>query len=244
MSAGLCTHPDCQRRQGRDRCLGNRLVKVGEPEPRVFAPAGAGAATTEPVTRFRLVAPHHKSVRHHGRQLEFNLPYELNLLLHIHLSYGLAKVLGSSGGSSSGGTAAADSYPFVFCWATTKKQMLAQQASQLWSRVVLPQSYSFGPQTARSAFVTGMRDPSLPAAGFTATAAAEAMGHSHQMWEAVYDKMQREHAVQQSVDRMAAYRKKLVQQWERDLAAAAAREQQQQPPPEPESGGSSGDESE
>lgn len=156
----------------------------------VTCPAGAGssAAVTKSVTRYRLVAPHHKSERHHGRALEFNLPSELNLLLHTHLVYGLQVVMGSSGPVS------ADAFPYVFCRASTRKQLVAQQASQVWKRVVLPSSFSFGPQTARAAFVTGVRDPNTPSAQFTATAAAEAMGHSVRMWQQVYDKMHRQHA--------------------------------------------------
>jgi len=172
--------------------------------------------TMEPqdVPKYRLVAPHHKNERHSGNPLEIDLPRELCVLLDYHLSYGMDLVMG--------GRYSPEDQPFVFVKGSTLKQLVAQQVSQIWCARVLPPRFRFGPQTARSVFVTGMRDDSLPRPDFTEEAAAEAMGNSLEVWEKVYDKLQRTRAVQDSIGHLAKWRESLVEKRVAALAAAAA----------------------
>jgi len=223
--AGPCRWADCQH---KSTCKGNRLEAV----PGAFQPVSLPSSSSSSgpfqlqVQQYRLIAPHHKSERHRGRRIEYQLPPELCLLLHFHLRHGLKVLMVTEEEDDEGWEEAVQAFrtlPFVFVMASTRKPMIKQQASQVWKRVVLPESYRFGPQVARSAFATGIRNQQLPRPQFSAAAAAEAMGHTLQVWDSTYDRLYTQQAVQRSVDLMASWRQGVLQQQnQQDQAAAAA----------------------
>jgi hypothetical protein len=217
--AGSCTWRDCQHKA---TCKGNRVEPVPGAVQRLPLPSRSVNAQLV-VQQYRLVAPHHKSERHRGRAIEYQLPQELCLLLHFHLRHGLRVIMSSGNEEEDEDHAAYDSLAHIFVMASTRKPLVKQQPSQVWRRVVLPEAYNFGPQVARSAFATGIRNQQLPRPEFSAAAAAEAMGHSLKVWDTTYDRLYTQQAVQRSVDLMASWRQEVLQlQTQQEQAAAAA----------------------
>lgn len=223
--AGPCTWRDCQR---KSTCKGNRV----EPVPGAFQAVSLPSSSSSSgpfqlqVQQYRLMTPHHKNERHSGRPIDYQLPPELCLLLHFHLRHGLKAIMVTLEEDEEGWEEALQAFralPFVFVMGSTRKPLVKQQASQVWKRLVLPEAYRFGPQVARSAFAAGIRNQQLPRPEFSAAAAAEAMGHSLQVWDSTYDRLYTQQAVQRSVDLMASWRQGVLQQQnQQDQAAAAA----------------------
>lgn len=216
--AGPCTWRDCQNRA---TCRGNRVEPVpGAAQSIPLPPSSTNTTSSQLVVQqFRLVAPHHKSERWRGRRIEYQLPQELCLLLHFHLKYGLRAVMRSPQDQFDTGYG---NLAHIFVMPSTRKPLIKQQPSQVWKRVVLPSSHRFGPQVARSAFATGIRNQQLPRPEFSAAAAAEAMGHSIKLWNSTYDRLYTQQSVQTSVDRMSRWRQQVLQQQQAAAAAAAA----------------------
>lgn len=217
--AGPCTWPDCQHKA---TCKGNRVEPVPGAVQSLSLPSSSDYSQLL-VQQYRLVAPHHKNEKHRGRAIEYQLPQELCLLLHFHLKHGLRMIMRS--GAEEEEDEDQDAYgslAHIFVMASTRKPLVKQQPSQVWRRVVLPQAYRFGPQVARSAFATGIRNQQLPRPEFSAAAAAEAMGHSLRVWDRTYDRLYAQQAVQRSVDMMASWRQGVLQQPTQQQPAADA----------------------
>ena len=205
-----CLWPNCQH---KDKCLGNRLEW--------YPPPGTGASSSsEP--KLRLVAPHHKtSPNAKQKPISFVLPPELQELFQFHVKVGLPLIRGALGVGGDDG--------HVFVWHTTGKPVSPQQVSQLWNRVVLPPSFHFGPQVARAAFCTLVRDDAMASglpSNFTEDGAAMVMGNSILMWDEVYDRDYRQRLAQAAVDNLAAWRQRLLAStpsaFEPSVAAVAA----------------------
>ena len=204
--------------------MGNRVEVVPGVVHTLDIPA-EGTNTNNQQLRFlqyRLVAPHHKSERHRNRPIDYLLPQDLCLLLDFHIKHGLKIIMSSQQDTLN---LAYSSMTFLFVMPTTRKPLLKQQVSQVWKRVVLPEAYRFGPQVARSAFATGIRNSQLiPRADFSTAAAAEAMGHTLQVWNNTYDKLYMQQAVQRSVDALGQWREQVLLQQAQAAAQRAAAE--------------------
>jgi hypothetical protein len=203
---GPCLHPDCQHPL---KCKGNR-VEVLEPEA-----DSTDTDTTSSNCSFhsaascssqvRLVAPHHKVSRYWGRgPIDCELPPELADLYQAHYKGGWELVVQLAQSDK------ADSRYF-FLQAHKGQQLLPQQASQIFAKVVLPASSRFGAQKARGIFVTAARDKQL--GELDEGAAAVVMGNSLSVWEQVYDRSR--------VSRSAAKNVAALAQWRQGVLAAA-----------------------
>ena len=191
---GPCLWPSCQH---KDTCQGNRLEWVVEP----------GSSSSSRWGQLRLVAPHHKTSNHaKERAISFTLPADLLPLYSYHLQAGLGKVWELH-------THVVDDEvelpPSVFINPNTCKQLVPQQVSQVWSRVVLPDGFAFGPQTARAAFTTLVREDARltgVSAPFVESAAAEVMGNSLVVWDGVYDRLLKCRQAQEAINTMTQWR--------------------------------------
>jgi hypothetical protein len=166
------------------------------------------------------VAPHHKTntLSKDVKPISFTLPADLQPLLKQHLLTGLAKVwepwactVEDEEDVSEGDMEQLP--PTVFIWASTGKQIMPQQVSKVWTRVVLPPGFAFGPQRARAAFCTLVREDAVQAGlPFEEGAAAQVMGNSLQVWDMVYDRHHRQRQAQAAVDYLAEWRATMLAQ--------------------------------
>lgn len=185
---GPCMWQGCQH---PEKCKGNRLQWHGS----------SSSNTTSSNSSIRLVAPHHKSSKHATSQpIDCVLPAELATLMLFHLHKGRHLLVQSC-------VAQGLQEPTTVFITEQGTCYTAAAVSQVWRDTVLPPGYSFGPQTARGAFVTLARgdDSFVEPAG-----AATVMGHNLNMWDTVYDKLARQKGVQAAVDGLADWRKKVV----------------------------------
>lgn len=192
---GPCLHPDCQHPQ---HCLGNRL------EWR--APQACSSNTT--TRELWLVAPHHKSSRSKGfkgKPIECHLPSPLSDLMSAHLKAGRDLLL-------SCGEKKDSASPFVFFLVSNGEPISDARASQIFSKVVLPSGFGFGPQKARSIFITGSRAGTI--SNISEADAAHVMGNSLRMWEEVYDK---NHALKTQAQNQQA-----IAKWRQEVKAKNA----------------------
>lgn len=191
-----CLWPNCQH---KDKCLGNRLEWC----PGTGASSSSNSSS-EP--KLRLVAPHHKTNPNAKQKpISFVLPPELQELFQFHVKVGLPLIRDALGVGGDDG--------HVFVWHSTGKPVSPQQVSQLWNRVVLPPCFHFGPQVARAAFCTLVRDDAVASglpSNFTEDGAAMVMGNSILMWDEVYDRDYRQRLAQAAVDNLAAWRQRLL----------------------------------
>ena len=196
---GPCLWPSCQH---KDTCLGNRLEWVDQPA------AAASSSNSSSQGLLKLVAPHHKTSKNaKERLISLVLPSELQPMFKYHIRSGLGQIWEPFSFEADDDDEGMELPPTVFISSSTGKALLAQQVSQIWSRVVLPASVSFGPQTARSAFCTLVRQGGQP---MDEDAAAHVMGNSLQMWDMVYDRQYKERKAQAAVDSLAEWRQAVL----------------------------------
>lgn len=219
--SGSCLHPDCQHPKV---CLGNRVELVRSEEDMGLDLDSSSVSSscsswysadslTTTNTIVKIIAPHHKSSKWwRGEQIEVELPHELAQLYLAHYQGGWELLDGLSP------TKAPCNYFFV--QPMKGQQLLAQQASQIFAKQVLPVTHSFGPQKARSIFVTAANKQQL--GEIDGQAAAQVMGHSLKMWDAVYDKEKATRGAANNVAALASWRCKVLAASEAATAAAAA----------------------
>jgi hypothetical protein len=198
--SGPCLHPSCQH---PTRCKGNRVVVEGDTSDSCCSSSSSSGGNTY----VSIIAPHHKASKwwEQTRPIECELPSELAGLYLTHCYEGWDKLVGNSANPQ--GTCS-----YFFVQVQKGQQLLPQQASQIFSSVVLPHTHRFGPQAARGIFVTAARSQQL--GDVSEAAAAAAMGHSLKMWEQVYDRAK--------VHRLAARNVAALAKWRHGVLAAAA----------------------
>jgi hypothetical protein len=164
-------------------------------------------------TTVKIIAPHHKSSKWWGgKQVEVELPQEPAQLYLAHYQRGWELLVGMSS------TKTPPNYFFV--QPIKGQQLLAQQASQIFAKQVLPFTHSFGPQKARSIFVTAANKQQL--GDIDPQAAAQVMGHSLSMWDAVYDREKASRAAADNVAALASWRCRVLAAAEAVAAAEPA----------------------
>lgn len=200
---GPCPHPDCQQ---PTKCKGNRVI-VLEPEYPDSSDSDSCSSMSSSSTfhsacststEVRLFAPHHKISKWWGTgPIDCELPYELADLYLAHHHEGREVIQAHPRGVKG-------DCKYFFLQSQKGQQLSPQQVSQIFSKVVLPATHSFGPQKARSIFVTAARDKQL--GQLDEGAAAGVMGNSLTVWEGVYDQRKVARGTAKNVAALAKWR--------------------------------------
>lgn len=97
--------------------------------------------------------------------------------------------------------------PTLFVNVNTGAPLKPQEVSKVWSKTVLEGTgVHFGPQTARSIFVVGTRDNSLP----VHPGMSMLMGNSQNVWDRVYDRHFNERQANEAMATMPKWREQML----------------------------------
>lgn len=187
---GPCLHQNCQH---ASRCPGNRVTYVHSQDERVG---------------LKLEAMHHKTSKHahSSKPLSVPLPWEVYLLLEAIITRCRRVIVAA--------LPAKDRLlvtPHLFLWPSTGKPVKAQQVSQLFKQMVMPEMVvKFGPQWCRTIFVGERCSSSRVDVGMSDEAAARVMGTSLRVWETEYDKFKAARQIAEVQKAMPGWRKELL----------------------------------